>query len=256
MASRRGRRRRNRCRPRRSSRFCTGLRQYQVSLVSQIDDDPIILRWVNEYEVGQLTQSLCNGYFGYAGIAAVMRHPHANDLVMRLELENSGPASVPIQAILRKDGTAVFFSLTYALRSIAQSAAYHETHNRLWMSGALLTIGDALGEAKYFDKGPDLEFVRHLRNGVAHGNQFSLRRGEPKRPAHFTGPDQRLMPDGTTPSPGQAHTFEITRGLQGQPVLFDYVGPGDVYDLLMFVSWRLIRVGNGDPPLDLWPQRS
>jgi hypothetical protein len=66
-----------------------------------------------------------------------------------------------------------------------------------------------------------------------------------------------LLADGVTSTPpGQVHTFEITPALNGRPVLFDFLGPGDICDLLLLVANRLIRVGNGDPALPLWPQRA
>lgn len=120
--------------------------------------------------------------------------------------------------------------------------------------GALLTLGDRLSVENYFDHGPDLEVIRHLRNGIAHGNRFHFTPDEPRRPAHFTGPDQRALGDTVTPK-GEAVTFEISRSLEGEPVLFDFIGPGDICDLLLFVADRLIRIGNGDQPRPLYPQR-
>lgn len=201
-------------------------------------------------------QVLYNGYLGYVGATTIVRHPYAQDVVKRLEDENSGPAPVPIEQIVRQDGSAAYFDLSHAVRNITTSVDYREIHDRLWLGGALLALGDELTRASYFDRRPDLEFIRHLRNGVAHGNKFHFCNGEPRRPAHFTGPDQRLMPNGTITPPGQRRTFEITFALQGKTVLFDFLGPGDICDLLLFVSWRLIRIGNGDPPQDLWPQRA
>ena len=43
--------------------------------------------------------------------------------------------------------------------------------------------------------------------------------------------------------------FEITAAVNGLPVLFDFLGPGDVSDLLTKIAVRLTRVGKGDPPL-------
>jgi hypothetical protein len=58
--------------------------------------------------------------------------------------------------------------------------------DRLWLVGALLTIGDALKQHRYFDRAPELELLRHLRNGAAHGNTFRIK--NPKEleeyPAH------------------------------------------------------------------------
>jgi hypothetical protein len=210
---------------------------------------------VVESEVGKLAHDLHRGYMAYAGTTAIMRHPYTLEVIERLEAENTGPAIVPIESIVRRDGTAAFFSLSYAVREIATDDDYQEVHDRLWLAGALITLGDELKRVEYFDKGPDLEFVRHLRNGIGHGNRFHFIGDEPTRPAHFTGPAQRLQIDGHTPTPpGQAHTFRIDRNLQGHPVLFDFMGPGDVCDLLMFVGWRLGAISRGDPDFVFWEQ--
>jgi hypothetical protein len=39
--------------------------------------------------------------------------------------------------------------------------------DRVWLVGSLLAIGDALMRHCYFDHAPELELLRHLRNGVA-----------------------------------------------------------------------------------------
>lgn len=41
--------------------------------------------------------------------------------------------------------------------------------------------------------------------------------------------------------------FIIDANLHGRPILFDFMGPGDVLDLLLSVGVYLIRMGNGDP---------
>lgn len=210
---------------------------------------------VPQLEVGQLSQQLFLGYMAYAGSSSLLRHPAGLEALERIEAENPGPASVPIEPIGRIDGSMIYFDLSHALREIASGPDYQVVRDRLWLGGALLTLGDALAAHSYFDHGPDLELVRHLRNGVAHGNRFTLRRGEPSRPAHFTGPDRRLMRDDHRTPPGETITFEITSALQGKTVLFDFLGPGDVFDLLQFISVRLIRIGNGDPAQPLFRQR-
>ncbi len=207
------------------------------------------------FEVGQLAEALYGDYMSHAGMGVLLAHPAGLAAIERLEAENRGPAIVPIAPVLRNDGTSIWYSISHYLRQ-SKTQAFSETFERLWVGGALLTLGDALAAEEYFDRGPDLELVRHLRNGIAHGNRFNLRNGEPRRLARFTGPDQRLMSDGVTSTPpGDANTFEITPGLQGQQVLFGFMGAGDICDLLQFVGVRLIRMGNGDPPMDLFPQR-
>ena len=209
---------------------------------------------MTEREVGQLAQELHTGYLAYAASRELLAHPRIETVVAAMRDANTGPAAVPIGSINRGDGSEIVYDLNHAIEVVGRSAEYQNVYDRLWLAGAILTVGDALAAEEYFDKGPDLELMRHLRNGVAHGNRFNLRRGEPRRPAHFTGPDQRFFDGGTTPK-GEGRFFEITPASHGKVVLFDFMGPGDVVDLLMFVSWRLIRIGNGDPPLELYTQR-
>lgn len=208
---------------------------------------------VDEFEVGQLAQELFTGYLAYHASREVLTHPAAVHVLATITAENRGPAAVPTARIARADRSEHVYDLTHAARTISNTPAYQSTYDRLWLAGALLTVGDALAVAGYFDRAPDLEFVRHLRNGVAHGNKFHFRTGEPSRRAYFTGPGKTSLPDGTVlDSPP---FFEITPPLEGQEVLFGFIGAGDVCDLLLFVGNRLIRIGNGDPPTPLWPQR-
>jgi hypothetical protein len=68
---------------------------------------------------------------------------------------------------------------------------------------------------------PELELLRHLRNGVAHGNVFRIDNPASliKFPAH-----NRLA---WVRSDSKAE-LEITPSLQGQPVLIDFMAPGDL----------------------------
>ena len=72
--------------------------------------------------------------------------------------------------------------------------------------------------------------VRHLRNGTAHGNRFTLRNPDElkKWPAHTRGA-----------ACSYSEPFEVTPDLDGTEVLFDFMGPGDVLDLLISVSTYL-----------------
>ncbi len=211
-----------------------------------------------EHEVGLLAITLFRGYMAHTAMSSLLAHDAGATAIGILESENSGPAAVPVVQIERKDGTAHVFDMSYALRGISREPSYVETYKRLWLAGSLITLGDRLKQQKppYFDRGPDLELVRHLRNGVGHGNRFELLHGEPRRPAHFTFSERRLFVDeGTLTASGNVHTFEVTSSLDGQPVLFDFMGPGDICDLLQTVGTRLIRIGyaNGDPPAPVSP---
>jgi hypothetical protein len=100
----------------------------------------------------------------------------------------------------------------YAAQEAVHGSGYNLDFLGTMLSVALLWIGDALTRASYFDRAPVLEFIRHLRNAVAHGNVFNLVNGEPRRPARF-------------------RQFEITANLHGTPVLFEYMMGGDIFDL-------------------------
>ena len=185
---------------------------------------------MDEFAVGQLAQSLVNGYTSYVAALLLVRHPAATTIIETMKAENRGPAAVPVGYIAHKGGGHIAYHLTHHLELARNDAVFHEEYARAWVVGALLTLGDRLSDAGYFDKGPDLELLRHLRNGVAHGNMFHFLHGEPRRPAKYK-------------------EFEVTAALEGQPVLFDFMEPGDILVLLQRISVRLIRIANGDPPL-------
>jgi hypothetical protein len=111
---------------------------------------------------------------------------------------------------------------------------------QVWLAGSLLSLGDALAVNLYFDRAPELELVRHLRNGIAHGNRFRI--DNPSSLTRFPAHNHDAWVNSDTKA-----KFEIMPALQGTPVLFDYMGAGDVLDLLMSVGLYLVRMGNGDP---------
>jgi hypothetical protein len=111
----------------------------------------------------------------------------------------------------------------------------------VWLASALLAVGDALAKNDYFDHAPALELVRHLRNGIAHGNRFDIR--VPDKLKKFPAHNRDVRPK--NPETG---TFEITPTLHGQPVLFDFMEAGDVLELLNDVSFYLTRMGLAKPP--------
>src|SRR5207302_8761734 len=134
---------------------------------------------IGEFEIGQLAQELFTGYMAYASTSDLLGRPELSAVLASIEASNPGPAPVPIGLIQRRDGSEIYYDLAHAVRQISASAEYQGTYDRLWLAGALLTLGDRLKVEGYFDHGPDLEFVRHLRNGVAHGNRFHFLPNEP-----------------------------------------------------------------------------
>jgi len=112
--------------------------------------------------------------------------------------------------------------------------ALRDELDRAWCVSSLILLSDRLAAEGYYDRAPVLEMVRHLRNGVAHGNRFNLRNPSELQvwPAH--------MRDAACRS---SESFQITPELDGSTVFFDFMGPGDVLDLLISVSTYLGELG-------------
>ena len=177
------------------------------------------------YDVGQLAQDMARGYTAH--IAAIRMAPRVGGKALVRLI-----GDYPSDFVQRKDGTKWSFDTQDALVDLADKVIAAELP-RVWLTGSLLTLGDALKNNRYFDHAPELELVYHLRNGIAHGNHFNFTSPGLKRlkdyPAHnrdafFRGPNSTI--------------FEITPALDGQPVLFDFMDAGDVVDLLASVGLR------------------
>lgn len=187
-------------------------------------------------DCGQLAQRLHNGYFSHKVAIQIAKHPRAKSLAPAIEEGQS----VPIGRLAHKNGPATTYHFLHYLQAAGADPHLSEELDRVWLTSAVLAVGDALSVHSYFDHAPELEFLRHLRNGIAHGNRFNLTNPGQllKYPAHT-----RLLWTKADSDPG----FEIDQSLQGRPVLFDFMMPGDVVALLAGVSVYLIRMGNGDP---------
>jgi hypothetical protein len=86
-----------------------------------------------------------------------------------------------------------------------------------------------------------LELVYHLRNAAAHGNRFNIttkgRARLARHPAHNH--------DAAVKSPTGV-IYDITPALSG-PLLFDFMGPADVIDLLQSVEVHLSKAAGARP---------
>jgi hypothetical protein len=114
------------------------------------------------------------------------------------------------------------------------------TFDRVFWSGALLVLGDRLARHNYFDRAPVLEFIRYLRNGIAHGNEFEIRNPAALRqyPAHVDAAQNIYKED----------RFEIHPTLQGKRVLFEYIGALSLSRVFVEVSFHLMRMAHGERP--------
>jgi hypothetical protein len=137
--------------------------------------------------------------------------------------------------VVRKDGTKHVFSFDHYLREAFENSKTKDDLDRVWLTGGLIALADALDRKGYFDRAPHLELVRHLRNGISHGNRFRI--DNPQKlaahPAHNFFASVR-SPAGTS--------FEITSSSQGKTVMFDFMRPADFIDLFMSVETHLFSL--------------
>jgi hypothetical protein len=186
--------------------------------------------------VGQLSERLVSGY--YAHLAAI--HVATDPRAIALAPETKPGFIVPVGFVKRKDGSEHAYHFNLFLAKARDDPNIKLDMERIWLSGAVLSVGDELSAHGYFDRAPELELLRHVRNGIAHGNRFRLDNPKSwlKYPAHnrlaWVRSDLKTE-------------FEIEPAHHGIPVLFSYMGPADVLDLLLSVGQYLNRMGNGDP---------
>ena len=181
--------------------------------------------------VSRTAQRLAYGYYAFLVAQLVAANPHS---INSLPPANA-PGEDPIGEIKRKDGTAHTLNLRHYLDSFREDHALQSEILRAWAMGALLTLGDELSANHYFDRAPVMELVYHLRNAIAHGNRFNITaKGRQRLAAH---PAHNRSAAAKSPS---GVIYEITPSLSG-PVLFDFMGPADVIDLLQSVEIYLAK---------------
>jgi len=188
-------------------------------------------------QVAQLIQRLTGGYYAHAAALEVARDARVKPLFSKVI-----PGQiVPVGFVPHKDGRQYPYHFHHFLEQVQINAELLEDLQKTWLIGSLLTIGDALLKYGYFDRAPEIELVYHLRNGVAHGNRFHLDEKGLKRLDKYPAHNHK------TPFRTDTSRFEIVAALKGHPVLFDYMGPADVLDVLSAVGVYLWRMGHGEP---------
>lgn len=212
---------------------CDVVRQVDVSMSAAECDCGgkilLLLSW-DAFRIGRLAHRLCSGYYAHSAILDVVS-----------QIDHSQPIDyTKSMDVIRKDGTKQTFVFDYYLRESFRNVQTKEDLDRVWLTGALITLGDALGQSKYFDRAPHLELVRHLRNGVSHGNKFRIDSPEMlnKYPANnFSAPVR---------SP-TASKFEIRSSINGHNVMFDFMEPADFLDLFAAVEIQMFSLAMGAP---------
>jgi hypothetical protein len=182
------------------------------------------------FSLGRLAHRLGGGYYVHSAI---------------IDVAAGVDRSVPVnwnatREAVRKDGTKHIFSFDHYLREAFNNPRTKDDLDRVWLTGALITLADSLERSRYFDRAPHLELIRHLRNGVSHGNRFRIDnpRSLTSHPAHSFFASVR-SPAGTS--------FEITTAARGTMVMFDFMGPADFVDLFMSVEVHLFSLAVETP---------
>ena len=177
------------------------------------------------FRTARLAHRLGGGYYVHSAIIDVAAG-----------VDRSQPINWNItRDVVRKDGTKHHFSFDHYFREAFENSRTKDDLDRVWLTGGLIALADALERNEYFDRAPHLELVRHLRNGVSHGNRFRIDRPDTlaRYPAHNFLASVR-SPAGTS--------FEITGAIQGNTVMFDFMGPADFIDLFMSVEVHLFSL--------------
>ena len=179
-------------------------------------------------EVADLVGELKEGYAASSLWLFFLGQP---DLPALLNSRGLDPGST--SSLGRKDNTYyrgidVYASIAHAVGN----ANYNLRFLRNQFSMMLSLVADQLAENQYFDqpgtpRPRELELFRHLRNAASHGNRFNFRNDEPRRPAGF----KAFVIDDTLK--GNANP------LYGTVAMFDFINPGDLFDLFDWVEGHL-----------------
>ena len=192
-------------------------------------------------DVAMLAQRMVSQYSAHHVAMYVARDPRAETLRPQREPGQN----VPIVKVPRDDRNVMVMWFDHFLQE-GRKPDTRKAFDKVWLVGALLTVDDALrnNNNEYFGHSPEAEIIRHLRNGIAHGNRFifypSVKEkatGRLKHPANISRyAAQQAMP-----------ARQVDTDLEGTEVLFVWGDPDAVIDCLTVLGVHLWRVGHGLP---------
>jgi len=119
-------------------------------------------------------------------------------------------------------GKSIELQMTQLMNNAKMTdGSYNLEFLRRGIASAIISVHDEIKRRALEDTAPDMEFLRHVRNACGHGNRFTFRNNEPRRPAMLRGLEIKQESDGFG------------------PVLFDFITVGDAVLLLDSVTRRL-----------------
>lgn len=195
----------------------------------------------------------------YAGVTAYSYYPLLASLLVGsdpaiqslLDLRGLTPHSIPRFAVIRKDGSYHDVGLTHGLTQLGTEGNTISDFTDLWLRGAVTAVADLIQRHQmHLNNVPELELLYHLRNGLAHGNRFEIRK-YPKDSKKYDELAGKYRCD-VYPAHNKfasirgdnKRDFIITPDLHGTPVLFDFMERGDILDLLISISQFMIYLGD------------
>lgn len=178
-------------------------------------DCRLLAQRASDFKLLLLAQGALNGW---------LLQPRAPMASVALELVRRAGATEPHgEALLgftapdeRNASDAYFLTEVFHLLSQRDGEIRHDLLAGT-MNQAVVALWDLLPKPKPDD--PEMQFFRHYRNAIAHGDRWHFDGSEPRHPARF-------------------RHLEVTRDLEGQRASFDTVAPGLFVQLLDYLVER------------------
>jgi hypothetical protein len=189
-------------------------------------------------EAAGVARDLISGFYALRTALDVAGLRDAQNLI-RSTRSRPQPALDSVGKLKRRNGAQHEYSRMHYLKRLHESPQIAEGIERSWLAAGILQLGELLAKGNYFDRSPELELFRHLRNGVAHGNVFSILASAKldEKPAHNRSIHRE--------NPAMS-SLEITHRVNGTTVLFEFMDRADVLNLFFFVGAHLSLLANDD----------
>jgi hypothetical protein len=154
----------------------------------------------------------------------VVQHPRREEIITGiLGIDRGSTVRLGMRDDPANPGEPVYYEgldVWESIDNVVGSADFNLYFLGVWFMVVLSAVGQIASDNGYWDRMPELELLRHLRNGVSHGNHFNLHQGQPSRPAHFG-------------------SHRLTQQNDGDTVLFEFMSAGDLFAFLDHIEAHL-----------------